>query len=583
MISQVLTCFFTLLLSFLLFYFNVPYWTGKGMESVGASNTNEGGKSLHGVWRFLYNGLSWIGWLLYWLCEKITQLVCKVGRKIFSLILPNFNTSEERRPSVFTSIVNLLVYIGAISFLNSLWQIGLELLALHFGLTNTEIIQTFGDTAMSMENNWTGLFDSIRLFSTIWSSTLYKSGLTGLSAILSSTVVMLLAVIYYVIGNVVFFSILYGFLKEKLKEVNLARKFRLEREEDNSNEESREENEEGNSDITVDNVRQNKFRVLFLAIKKSILEFLRKQSIIKNILKKQVFALFLILLFFYSIIAIKYNWFSGGLGNIALEVIQSLDIVNILISFGITYITVAASGGVVTTIVEALPGGISASIYNFSTWCNGFADTISNVQHERSENLNQGSTGNQSSTRNTEAPNRRGLKPTYKNKTTKNRRICPICGNLLLSTGMCSNLECGFRGSGYGFINFSTKEDALKYLIEKFDAYKDEKEALQLEMNIADTNMNQPSRSILDDCQKILEHVNAIESQMDGSPMLNAINEKGMKKYCDWYCEQVYHIQLDSDWRVVIIAANGFNHYYMTKVESPIKRDSIDAKYCSGN
>ena len=54
MVQEFLLCFFVTAVSFFLFYFNAPYWTGKGMLDV----------AKNGVYRFIYTVASTLG---FWL------------------------------------------------------------------------------------------------------------------------------------------------------------------------------------------------------------------------------------------------------------------------------------------------------------------------------------------------------------------------------------------------------------------------------------------------------------------------------------------------------------------------------------
>lgn len=310
--------FIAISVTFFLFYFNAPYWFGKEMYET----------SKNGIWRFIYIGLSTIGHSLYRICERLSRF-------ILSIIFSGLKLKKDKHPTL-NLLVNLFTYIGAISLLS----LGYEKITDSFVLSSNADINTLGGESK-------GFFAKISFVRIVLS--LYTQGL-GTADIVTNKfafgfataafVLFMWAVLLLV--NTVYFSILYGFLKEKLTEIDLLK------------------NIPNRNEVANEISHNTSVSRLILDIKNEIIDFVKKQTIITNLENKMALFVFMPLLFAFSSFLYFIGNYTPSFWGTLLEILDSTNLVSILVSFIITWFCTKGVQKSGAFVISKSPAGVQS-------------------------------------------------------------------------------------------------------------------------------------------------------------------------------------------------------------------------------
>lgn len=279
-------------LFFLLFYFNTPYLTGSRMAELSKS----------GIWRYFFRLLSNIGYGLFRLTETLFRRIPLVGR------------CKRKSISYF---FNLLMYILILYGLSSLYSFTTNF------FFAPEIIGLYG----TPDNIWDWFRKSVLIYHILVSG--------------SSLLNILGSFADYIIVNTVFFSILFGFLQNKVIPKDL-----------------------GKSISVPEN--SSFFSVLLKAAK----DFLSNLSIVDNLKTRTTWILLFLGIIIYSFLNMLIASKPLTIIDVFLELISRLNILPIAISFGITALAGKSAEKVVTVVVSHLPTSYQNTIHTFSASCN---------------------------------------------------------------------------------------------------------------------------------------------------------------------------------------------------------------------
>lgn len=178
--ASILVIFLCSTISFFVLFFTTPYTTGIQLREMSKS----------GIYQWTYMILSGIGYILYMFLESITNFICTFLGK--------------NRNSRGIVLINTLLYVGAIFFMTQIYELTMGILiapdvgGLHVG-GNTSY-DHFSDTLTIFQ-----LFRSYAATDSIW------------EAIKTTVTTCLL----YYCATVVFFSIMYGLMSQKIHEFQL--------------------------------------------------------------------------------------------------------------------------------------------------------------------------------------------------------------------------------------------------------------------------------------------------------------------------------------------------------------------------
>lgn len=316
------------LISFGLFFFNVPYWTGQEM----------GDLAKNGFYRLAYVILSTIGWTIYKALETINSFVDRLFK-----IKPG---------SSVHATINLLLYIVAVFSLCQIYDftmssvIGGEVDELHIADSSSYsrysdlllfwgILNNFGDV------NSVGSF-FVALHDSIWS------------------------IVVFIVGTVMFFSIMYGLLMHKLQEIHLIDRY--------------------SGDGTLAQMMNYEPEKLSLSclpkqIVASILDFCNKLSILRNFKIFGVQIAFIVILAIYSGVK-TISGESADFGGLAADLLDESGIVSTIGSFVISFVL----GKLVVVVGRAasvfVPQAIRDPVRRVSVACNQKVETIKEKRRE---------------------------------------------------------------------------------------------------------------------------------------------------------------------------------------------------------
>lgn len=289
MILRFIGFYLASLLSFFLFYFNAAYWTGKGMAEL----------SSNGIWRALYRLLSKIGTLVYRLCESVFRLIP----------LPHNGTL-----SVF---FNLIFYIGVLFCITHGYA---DIMDNIFPAGIGELVDGNGTT----------------LWGHITSAVMFLRVIGQANSILG--VVSAWAI--YTVFNTLLFSILFGFLQNKVRELNLSN------------------GAQPDAGQLTNNIHS----------------FLEQFTVVLNMDTRGVLPLFLVALFLYSI----YQTIVGGatltLLDVFVRVLEEIELVPIVISFILTYGACKVTCVAASKVTEHLPTAVQGVLNRVSEKGNAWVE-----------------------------------------------------------------------------------------------------------------------------------------------------------------------------------------------------------------
>lgn len=268
--------------------------------------------STNGLWKLYYIVISTIGHWLYILCENISKFFSRV-------IFERWNPNSNKRHSTLALLINLLTYIGMIYLLT----LGYE------KICTTFVTNSHSEDIDTLVGGYGNVFEYIKVKVTfikvIFDLNTGNGGGFRFSSLIISTFTVLKMWWKLIIINTLYFSIIYGFLKEKLIEVNFLEKL-TKRRRQNSNK----------SNTVGEGPTLNQ---LLAQLKEAIRDWGERKTIISNLAQnRKVLLAFIPILFVFSSIMYLTGIYKANLMSTGLEIIDSINLVNIILSFVITYI-----------------------------------------------------------------------------------------------------------------------------------------------------------------------------------------------------------------------------------------------------
>lgn len=315
-IISILAIFLCTTISFYVLFFTTPYTTGIQLREV----------SKNGIYQWTYMVLSGIGYIEYMFLESITNFI--------SLSL------RRDRNSRSVVLINSLLYIGTIFLMTQIYESAID------SMISPDVggLNVGGNTSYDRLNDTLTIFQLFRAYAatdSIWGA-------------LTTTVITCL--LYYV-ATVVFFSIMYGLMSQKIYEFQLISKH------------CTEDQIAYLLDFEADslNIRQIPHRLLTEAC-----NFVDSIASIKNFQICGLKCLFLVLILLFSIA--KYMLIQFGLmelditfqGLIA-DLIESAGTLNILLSFLITWLFTVCLCVFNRLLYKILPPSAQETITKLST------------------------------------------------------------------------------------------------------------------------------------------------------------------------------------------------------------------------
>lgn len=246
--------------------------------------------------------------------------------------------------SVLAKLINLFLYMGILYvltscygfFMDGLFPPGIDTLA---DGSSGRIYGILSESVVFLR-----LLGSLRPESEGWS--------IGLVA--TSVIVILLALILYIAINTVFFSILFGLLRQKLDEVNFTEKFIFLRH--------------------GEDIAENGAQSLGGQLLGSLRDFLGKQTHVRNLRSHAVLVLFLLILLGFSFAMTWLGKNDLSLWAVLLGILDQMETIPIVASFIITYFAGKGTTKVAAVVVEHLPVSIQEAVHRASDRGNAWAD-----------------------------------------------------------------------------------------------------------------------------------------------------------------------------------------------------------------
>lgn len=269
--------FIALSIIYLFFYFNTQYWCGKAILDLSSSR----------LWQAIYKVLSSIGYILYKLSEWISyEIIC------FTISKVHFLHRKNQHP-VLSKTINIIVY--------SMFIIGMVQI---YDIINEFLIRGLGDTKVfndSLIKVITG--DEINIGEFVLNLSAYINVIYYIltqKEIISGIITIILLFLF----NLIYYSSFYGFLSQKVYELNILSILNIENEE---------------LSITVDE-EYYKNSSIILKLKESVKSFLTKRTWLYSLKDIRVLAIILIILFCIT-------WISEKLGK---EIYNGMDLLIII-------------------------------------------------------------------------------------------------------------------------------------------------------------------------------------------------------------------------------------------------------------
>ncbi|QSF46313.1 hypothetical protein [Paenibacillus tianjinensis] len=334
-----ITSFIALGLTFILFYFNAPYWCGKEMYKT----------SENGLWRWYYLFLSKIGHLLYILCESISKSLQK-------FVFSKLKLRADKSYPTLTVLINLITYIGAIFLLT----FGYEKICDSFVISDDADVNTL----IGGSEGFIGYIkEKISFIRIVFEVIANQGGHFTVTDLIRGVFVVAVMWLLLLLLNTLYFSIIYGFLKEKLKEVPLGEKLFGRKEEDSNEAAGAGEGQNLHS--------------LLIQMKNAIRDWADTQTVINNISQyPKVLWVFIPLLFIFSSVMYLTGIYRASMKNTLLEILDSINLVNIAISFIFTYAGTKAVQKSGAYAVSVAPEAVKVRIQSISESAQRRVDVI---------------------------------------------------------------------------------------------------------------------------------------------------------------------------------------------------------------
>ena len=300
MMADIMLTFILTILSFGLFFFSTPYWTGAGMEDA-ISN---------GLYRVIYYRVSGIGFQMYKLIEHISN---KVAQRI------------KRPPNgTFRILLNTLLYIAMVYFGTKGYEfVMISVIGNEIGVFNTDM----GSTYAKYENA-----KILLLFAD------YFADITSVRSFFYSLREAFIGMLIYIAGTMIFFSVMYGMLEHKVKKL-----FAL-------------------GDRQSDCAGEAKsLREIPRSICAKMVDFIDNITLFLNFKQFSVCFVFLLAAFAYSVILVYKGTFPE-LKSFLMNLLDEIGVFEVLIGFGINLAATWLAGVLCVFIYQILPIPIQNAI-----------------------------------------------------------------------------------------------------------------------------------------------------------------------------------------------------------------------------
>lgn len=341
MALSVLSYYLALMISFFLFYFNVPYWTGRDMADMSKS----------GIWRAFFRFLSFLGYGLHKIYGTIIGSVMQwVGLKVFK-----GREQEHNLPMAIIQLIYVLASVGTLFLITSFY--------------NSFIDSFFPSNISSLADGGEGLLGRISqflVFIRVAISLKPASEAWSVGTVVASIITTLIALVLYVIINTLYFAILYGFLREMLIEIDMSDRIPFLR------------IGSASPDYESDG---GGFRNLGAKLLDALRNFCNKMTIMWCFQNPLTVVLFAVLALLFSIVMVKLGKNDLTFVGVFKEVLDSIGVVQIVISFFITYLVGKCTEKTASAVVQHLPEGVQKVIHSASAKGNEWADLQDMKRH----------------------------------------------------------------------------------------------------------------------------------------------------------------------------------------------------------
>lgn len=326
--GDVLAVFLVSLISFGMFFFNVPYWTGQEM----------GDLAKNGFYRLGYVILSTTGWSIYKALETINKSVDRL-----------FKIKEG---GTVHAIINLLLYIVAVYGLCQLYD-----------FTMSSVIGGDVDELHIADSSAYSRYSDLLLF---WGILNNFGEVNSIGSFVTALRESIWSIVVFVVGTVMFFSVMYGLLMHKLQEIHLIERY-------------------GGSSPLVKMLKYEPEKRTLSSLPKqiiaSILDFCNKLSILRNFKIFGVQIAFIAILAVYSI-AKTVSGESADFGGLAADLLDESGIVSTIGSFIISFILGKLVVLVGRVVGMFMPQIIQEPLHRVSSSCNQKVEVIKEKRRE---------------------------------------------------------------------------------------------------------------------------------------------------------------------------------------------------------
>ncbi len=347
MLADGIVYFLALAASFFLFYFNVPYWTGKDMADMSDS----------GIWRAFFRFLSFLGYGVYWLFDKLFEVVAQpvcnllVGRKDPGKI------SERHVLYRILDVLRIFLFAGFLWLLTNMYTGFMDYL---FGSA------PIADLAESGGEGFLGFLSRGICFLRVLVDFKRPTQEWTFGLVAAATITTLIGLVIYVVINTLFFSILYGLLRQLLDEVHPLNKLPfLQKKEAPALPAASDEDESS---------ARSKLSELWEQIMDSVRDFLGKMTIYYEWRHPVSLILTLVVLFLFSFAMTYFGKNDLTPLDVVKEVLDSIGVVQIVLSFIVTWLMGKLAEKSTRAVVRHLPQGMQNAIHRLSAKGNAWAD-----------------------------------------------------------------------------------------------------------------------------------------------------------------------------------------------------------------
>lgn len=343
MVLNSIVYFISLAVSFFLFFFNVPYWTGRDMADMSKS----------GIWRAFFRFLSFLGYGLHRVYMHVAGWILDLPLRF----LERRGIGEE----------NQRIWFGIVGFVDALCSAGtLFLLIGGYNSFMNGLFPAGVDTlAGGNDGSLLGKLSEAVVFLRVVIGLDFGS---GVGAVVASVVVTLISVVLYVVINTLFFSILFGFLRELLQEKPF---WEIVKEKLNI----------APAPTTKQTEEESPLQSLLRQLKDATESFFNKTTLHNFVYEPVALVLFLVTMLVYSVVMVRLGKNDLGPLDVVRQVLDSIGVVQIVASFIVTYLMGKVSEKAAKSVVKVLPKGLQNAIHAASVKGNVWADAEDAKRH----------------------------------------------------------------------------------------------------------------------------------------------------------------------------------------------------------